>query len=332
VTAAVPLDIRPATPADAAAVRDLLVAAVEDPGPGEAPPVEAVAHTLAARPGLLAVDAAGRPVAALCLVDESDRTSLSCLAVPPTRRRQGIGSALVAAAEHTLAADGREAAWVSLRAALTDVRDFWARRGYVEMTGDGREVELAKPLPCSLVVPTAADMTTLGCRLAGSLHAGDLVVLSGDLGAGKTTLTAGLGAGLGVRGPVTSPTFVIARVHPSVGAGPALVHVDAYRLSSFAEVEDLDLEASLADSVTVVEWGAGLAEELAESWLDVRLQRWSEGGRAALASAGPHRDIPAAQPSPDSRVVSVRPHGPRWVGAPLRSRLLGAAPVAAPSA
>src|SRR5262249_29204772 len=84
-----------------------------------------------------------------------------------------------------------------------------------------------------------------------------LVVLSGDLGAGKTTLVQGIGAGLGVRGPITSPTFVIARVHPSLAGGPALVHADAYRLSSPAEGDDLDLDASLETSVTGVEWGGG---------------------------------------------------------------------------
>lgn len=123
------------------------------------------------------------------------------------------------------------------------------------------------------VVPTADGMRALGERLAGVLRAGDLVVLTGDLGAGKTTLTQGIGAGLGVRGDVTSPTFVIARVHPSLVGGPALVHVDAYRLGSFAEVDDLDLDASLDDSVTVVEWGTGLVELLTENRLELRLYR-----------------------------------------------------------
>ena len=87
--------------------------------------------------------------------------------------------------------------------------------------------------------------------------AGDLVILSGDLGAGKTTLTQGIGAGLGVRGEITSPTFVIARVHPSLVGGPPLVHVDAYRLGGIDELDDLDLDTSLDDAVTVVEWGEG---------------------------------------------------------------------------
>ncbi|HXZ64884.1 MAG TPA: tRNA (adenosine(37)-N6)-threonylcarbamoyltransferase complex ATPase subunit type 1 TsaE, partial [Streptosporangiaceae bacterium] len=115
-------------------------------------------------------------------------------------------------------------------------------------------------------------MRDLGERLSGLLRAGDLVVLSGSLGAGKTTLAQGIGAGLGVRGHVTSPTFVIARVHPSLGGGPDLVHADAYRLGSRAEVDDLDLDAELATSVTVVEWGEGLVEGLAGSYLAIGIE------------------------------------------------------------
>ena len=103
---------------------------------------------------------------------------------------------------------------------------------------------------------------SLGAALATVLRAGDLVLLSGPLGAGKTTLVRGLGAAMGVRGAVTSPTFVIARVHPSLTGGPALVHADAYRLSGIAELDDLDLDADLDTSVTVVEWGTGVAETL----------------------------------------------------------------------
>ncbi|ANS78677.1 TsaE protein, required for threonylcarbamoyladenosine t(6)A37 formation in tRNA [Serinicoccus hydrothermalis] len=122
-------------------------------------------------------------------------------------------------------------------------------------------------------LPTAQDTRDLGRELGAVLRAGDLVVLTGDLGAGKTTFTQGLAEGLGVRGPITSPTFVIARVHPSLTGGPDLVHVDAYRLSGGAELDDLDLDASLEESVTVVEWGEGLAESLAAQRLEVLLQR-----------------------------------------------------------
>ena len=116
-------------------------------------------------------------------------------------------------------------------------------------------------------------MSELGARLATVLRAGDLVLLSGPLGAGKTTLVRGIGAAMGVRGAVTSPTFVIARVHPSLTGGPALVHADAYRLGGLAELDDLDLDADLDTSVTVVEWGAGVAETLADACLDVRISR-----------------------------------------------------------
>jgi len=152
-------------------------------------------------------------------------------------------------------------------------------------------------------VPTAEQMTGLGGRLARLLAAGDLVILSGPLGAGKTTLTQGIGAGLRVRGPVTSPTFVIARVHPSVSGGPDLVHADAYRLGSRAEVDDLDLEADLATSVTVVEWGEGLVEALAGSYLAIGIEAVHPGGGE-----------PATCDAEDSRPRTVRISGwgERW--------------------
>jgi len=160
-------------------------------------------------------------------------------------------------------------------------------------------------------VPTAEQMRALGRRLAGILRAGDLVLLSGPLGAGKTTLTQGIGAGLGVRGSVTSPTFVIARVHPSLSAGPDLVHADAYRLGSRAEVDDLDLDTDLATAITVVEWGDGLVEDLAPSFLSVRI--WADE-----PSAGPDTDSAAdadADAGADAdvrRTVRVRGWGERW--------------------
>ena len=150
----------------------------------------------------------------------------------------------------------------------------------------------------TVALPAADDTTALGERLARLLRAGDLVLLAGDLGAGKTTLTRGIGAGLQVRGAVTSPTFVIARVHPSTVDGPALVHVDAYRLGSLAEVDDLDLDASLPDSVTVVEWGEGKAEGLADDRLEITLRRSSD-------------------PADERRTAVLRGIGPRWAGVAL---------------
>jgi tRNA threonylcarbamoyladenosine biosynthesis protein TsaE len=121
------------------------------------------------------------------------------------------------------------------------------------------------------LLPTAADTQALGRNLADLLRPGDLVVLAGPLGAGKTALTQGIGAGLGVPGPVTSPTFVLARVHR--GGRLPLVHVDAYRLGSMADVDDLDLDATAEEAVTVVEWGHGLVEQLADEHLVVELDR-----------------------------------------------------------
>ena len=158
-------------------------------------------------------------------------------------------------------------------------------------------------------VGTADEMRGLGSRLAQVLRAGDLVLLAGPLGAGKTTLVQGIGEGLGIRGPVTSPTFVIARVHPSLRGGPALVHADAYRLASPAEVDDLDLDASVSDSVTVVEWGGGLAEGLASERLEITITRPAaapaDGSAAGGGAAdGGERDEP--------RTVRIAGIGPRW--------------------
>jgi tRNA threonylcarbamoyl adenosine modification protein YjeE len=137
-----------------------------------------------------------------------------------------------------------------------------------------------------LVVPDPEAMHALGLRLGGLLRAGDLVVLTGPLGAGKTTLTRGIGEGLGVRGPVSSPTFVLARTHPSLVGGPPLVHVDAYRLGSAAELDDLDLDFEA--SVVIVEWGAGMVDGIADSVLEVRIAREDDDTRAVeLDGTGP---------------------------------------------
>jgi len=129
-------------------------------------------------------------------------------------------------------------------------------------------------------LPTVADTIALGERIGRGLRAGDVVVLSGPLGAGKTALAKGIARGMDVEGPVTSPTYVLARVHRARRAGPpAMVHVDLYRLLDHgavdltAELDSLDLDTDLDDAVAVVEWGEGLAERLSENHLLVRLQR-----------------------------------------------------------
>jgi len=138
--------------------------------------------------------------------------------------------------------------------------------------------------------------------VAPLVRAGDLLILTGDLGAGKTTFTQGLGAALGVRGPIASPTFIIARTHPSLVDGPSLIHVDAYRLSGLAELDDLDLDATLEDSVTVVEWG-DQAAALADDRLHVVIAR-ARGG-----------EIDPEAPDGGDRIVTLDGHGARWDGA-----------------
>ena len=138
-----------------------------------------------------------------------------------------------------------------------------------------------------ITLPTVDDTRRFGRRLAAVLRPGDLVLLSGPLGAGKTALAQGIGAGLHVRGEVTSPTFVIARLHS--GDIP-LVHADAYRLGDAAEIDDLDLDAAAEDAVTVVEWGEGRAEHLNEAYLQIRIERRDD----------------------DTRVVELVPHGGDW--------------------
>lgn len=168
--------------------------------------------------------------------------------------------------------------------------------------------------PQVLVDLTDAEATrAYGMRLAQVLRAGDLVVLTGALGAGKTTLTQGLGEGLGVRGQVASPTFIIARVHPSLVGGPALVHVDAYRLGSLAELDALDLDESLEESVTVVEWGQGLAEVLSQDRLEVTIER-PHGAGGAGEAIGLDDAVGAEVGVRHVHVVGV---GPRWADVEL---------------
>lgn len=164
-----------------------------------------------------------------------------------------------------------------------------------------------------VTVATEADMVGLGRGLAAELRAGDLVVLTGDLGAGKTTLTRGVGEGLGVRGAVTSPTFVIARVHPAPPGRPPLVHVDAYRLGSLQEVDDLDLDAAQEDSVTVVEWGLGLAEDLAPARLELEIHR-PRGVSDSGGDVGDNGEVREGREVREVREVVWRAVGERWAG------------------
>ncbi len=137
-------------------------------------------------------------------------------------------------------------------------------------------------------IASSDEMEAFGRSLGAALRAGDLVVLSGPLGAGKTTLTRGIADALDVRGPVQSPTFVIARTHPPLSDGPALVHVDAYRLGTDGELDDLDID--FAHSVTIAEWAAPFAAAVADRWWEVEIDRgWSGTGLdTACGTGGPH--------------------------------------------
>ena len=173
---------------------------------------------------------------------------------------------------------------LDLRVAAT-LDDAWAASGFSEVVPG----ELVRPVEQRLV--DLAQTRALGRRLAADLGAGDVVLLSGPLGAGKTSLTQGIGEAMGVRGRVTSPTFVLARVHR--GEVP-LVHVDAYRLRDAGgriELDDLDLDADVEDSVTVIEWGEGLAEVLADSRLEVHLARPDDGRTARVVASGPRWSV-----------------------------------------
>lgn len=295
--------VRRVGPEAAAAVHSVVRAAFSSRPPLD-PPTDALAETpesiaaaLGGLGGVLA-ELAGRPVGALILDQVDDVVFLRRFGVVPDEQHHGIAHTLVVAACD--ACPDADEVRVLARVELPATIGFWEAAGFVEVRRSAPYVELRRPLATTYDVPDADSMRTLGAEVARSLRPGDLVVLTGELGAGKTTFAQGLGAGLGVRGGVTSPTFVIARVHPSLGGGPDLVHVDAYRLGGLDELDDLDLDTTLEDSVTVVEWGAGLVEGLAESRLEVRITR--DDDAAAMESA-----------APDRRRVRVRGFGPRWL-------------------
>jgi tRNA threonylcarbamoyladenosine biosynthesis protein TsaE len=296
------VSVRPAGPRDAAEVHTVVRAAFAD-RPRLDPPADALAETeaslaaaLAAGGGLLA-ELDGRPVGSLLLDQRGDSLYLRRFGVVPAAQGRGVAGALVAAALAVGTADDRIAEVAVLaREELPASVAFWEAHGFRTAAREAPYLRLVRPTRPLYDVPDAEAMRALGRELAAVLDAGDLLVLTGGLGAGKTTFTQGLAAGLGVRGEVTSPTFVIARVHPGLDGGPALVHADAYRLGGVAELDDLDLDATLEDAVTVVEWGAGLAEGLAEDRLEVRITRASEAGLGDL----------------DPRRVMLVPAGARW--------------------
>lgn len=164
--------------------------------------------------------------------------------------------------------------------------------------------EASQEFTCQLTDLTQTE--ALGEALGAQLKAGDLVILTGALGAGKTTLTQSLGVGLNVREGIISPTFVLARQHPSLADGPTLIHVDAYRLKDQNDVDTLDLESTLAESVTVVEWGLGKVEHLSDSRLEITLDREVN----AIAVENPWEE--SAEELDEPREFTLKAIGPRW--------------------
>ncbi|CUR59333.1 conserved hypothetical protein [metagenome] len=267
------------------------------------PPTSALSETLETvageldQYGGLVVELDGEPVGSLIFETVESTLGLRRFGVLPSAQGTGVASALVRAAQARAVELGHRGLRVVARVELPATVAFWEHQGFVVVGREGVNVHLVKLFPSTHSTDSPHDTQAVAEQLAGELRRGDLLILSGDLGAGKTTFTQGLGRALGVRGEVTSPTFVIARVHPSLGGGPSLVHVDAYRLGGLAELDDLDLDTSLEEAVTVVEWGTGVAETLAEDRLEVTITR-SLGDTLAEDH--------------DPRQIVVQPVGLRW--------------------
>jgi tRNA threonylcarbamoyladenosine biosynthesis protein TsaE len=311
----VTLSVRRVGPASAPVVLDIIREAFGSRPPLH-PPADALSDTeasiatrLALNGGLLAkLD--GEPVGTLLFDPVGDSTYLRRVGILPAAQGHGIAGAMIDSAVDAWTGRATRLSVVA-REELPRTIAFWVRRGFTQTDRRSPYVELGLRLPKVHRVATPEEMRELGGRIADELLPGDVLVLTGDLGAGKTTFTQGLGARLEVEGPVTSPTFVIAREHaPRSAHRPGLVHVDAYRLGSIEELDDLDLDTSLDDVVTVVEWGEGVAEGLSPSRLEVRI-------RHADAAAEPGADgeeLDVAEP----RVVEVQGIGPRWATHPNR--------------
>jgi tRNA threonylcarbamoyladenosine biosynthesis protein TsaE len=308
------LAFAPAGPADAPAVHAVTRQAYDTGPPLDPPPgalletVDDVAADLTAHGGVLGTDD-GRPVASLRFRFVGETSWLRRVGVVPDLWRHSVGTRLVAHA-HAVAAQrpGLAELRVGVRFARPGSRRFWESLSYAVDTSHEYWDELSRPPPYAGTAERAEDMRTLGRRLAMLLRAGDLIVCIGGLGAGKTTFAQGVGAGLGVRGAVTSPTFVLARAHRSDAGGVSFVHADAYRLGAVSdplgELDALDLDAGLDESVTLVEWGEGLVERLAVNRLEVR--------------------IDVAEGDDEVRRVVVDALGVRWSGVDLRAVLRGA--------
>lgn len=290
------LSVSVATAADAPGMVEVIHAAFGARPPLD-PPSTAIEETsasieaqLAAGGGIVAtVD--GAPAGALLLhpvPGQPGVVSWHRVSVHPAFQRHGIATAMVDAALDYAAELGYATAELFAREEFAELIAFWQHRGFVIDRAAAHGVILTRSLPVVIDVPTAEDMQDLGVRLADLLRPGDLIIASGDLGAGKTTLTQGIGRGLDSEGAIISPTFVLSRIHASLSKRPTLVHVDAYRLGGALELDDLDLDTDLTDAAVVIEWGEGRAEQLADDHLLVHLERHPDDTRTArLSGTGP---------------------------------------------
>ena len=166
---------------------------------------------------------------------------------------------------------------------------------------------LGGSVPFTIRVNSPDSTRAVGELLAKQLRRGDLVMLSGGLGAGKTTFTQGIGAGLQVKGRISSPTFIVARVHPSLMGGADLIHADAYRIKDLTDLETLDLDSTLDEAITVIEWGEGKTEQLSGSRLEITINR-QQGGSATSDNGV----IDLAEMDDGKRDITIRSVGERW--------------------
>lgn len=241
-------------------------------------------------PGGMLAEHEGRPVGALLFEPRGRLLGLRRVGVVESVRGMGVAARMAECAAQIAAEQRYGGLEIEARLELPATIAFWRKLGFVEAGRNGNRLNMIRLFPVQRTLTTAEQTRAYGAWLASLLRPGDLLILTGELGAGKTTLTQGIGEGMLVRGHVTSPTFVISRVHPPTNGGPPLIHVDAYRLGDSTELDDLDLDTDIEDAVTVVEWGEGLAEDLSPSRLELHLVR--------------HED--------DVRTLTVTPVGPRW--------------------
>lgn len=291
-----------ATVADAAGLVEVIHAAfgarppLDPPAPALSETTESLVALMSTGGGVVA-RLAGELAGVILLTPKPDDPATGVLqrvSVHPRFQRHGVASAMVAVIEPLAVELGFSRIELVARREIAGLVQFWQHRGFGVAGPGDHLVPLAKELPVVVTAVTAAQMKALGARLASVLRAGDVIIAHGDLGAGKTTFTQGLAAGLGVDGAIISPTFVLSRVHPSRSGGPDLVHVDAYRLGDPAELDDLGLDTETC--VTVVEWGVGMAEQLSEDRLVVAIHR----------SGAENTD------GTDPRTLVISAVGPRW--------------------